>query len=140
MMKMFNPVVICILAVLALHSTAWANTTTAKPQCPTANEIRSVGVGTVAFNQGFYATTKFDAYHTANLWGFGIVNIVATSRAEALKKANAALSSLEFVSGPHHSPSLNAWGCFYSIGSGLHAEALTVSQPTAHLTDDIKSF
>jgi hypothetical protein len=139
-MKKYKHIVICTLAALTLYSSAWGDTTSAKPQCPTASEIRSLGVGTVAFNQGYYATTKFDAYHTANLWGFGIVNIVATSRADALKKANAALSSLEFVSGPHHSPSLNAWGCFYNIGSGLHAEALTVLQPTAHLVDDIKSF
>jgi hypothetical protein len=112
---------------LAMTGTAWSKV---GMQCPGIDAIQAVGVSHADTNNGVYAVTEFNKYGTDQSWGFGISNIHdAGSKLQALINANTALSTLNFKQGPVAISSLNGisiLACFYNIGYGYNAVALTV--------------
>lgn len=120
-MKLFKLAIPALLSV-GLISTAFASHQFA---CPTVAAIQAVGVATTFGRNGMYTVSQFDSFGTTEMWGFGITNVPAASNANALAKANNALTNLTFVSGPIFSNDIDVTACYYSAGSFM-AAALTV--------------
>ncbi len=119
---------VCI--TLFLSNITFANNifVSEKPKsCPSASEIISVGLSPrlVRDNDGkWYAGRTSRSYGTTHKWTFVIGGITAANASDALIKANAALLTLTFKSGPSKQPA-EKWLCLYNNASNYLAGAVT---------------
>lgn len=117
--------------LLSVISLIIVSPTFAHVQCPSVTEIQKLGVSNVSqVGDHKYAVTQFSNFNTENAWGFGMTGICAASGAEAIVKANEALSNLHLMKGPLHSKKLNAWECIYHVPKNYRTVALTTSDVT----------
>lgn len=93
--------------------------------CPAAATIKAAGVSKAAPHNDSFAVGSYGNYGTPQFWGFVVSNVAASSPADALSKANAALMSLSLVNGPHK-VATELTVCNYNIGFGYFATAITV--------------
>ena len=105
-------------------------------KCPAVVNIQKTSfISAKKFNDGSYGSFQLGTYDTQDTWAFIVAHIPASSTQDAVSKAETALKSLSFYSGPQYFAQHNLWACFYDISSGY--QAITVTPlPTATLNAD----
>jgi hypothetical protein len=102
--------------------------TSGPSNCPLVAEIKT---SMTSVNKAYYLTDRksymvaqVSNYNTPHIWGFGIIDIDATTETEAVSKAKAALPTLAGTPRPLYVPTQGVWACLYSIGNGYRAIAV----------------
>ncbi len=116
---------LALLCTLAFSASAWAVIPPQPEKCPSVAAITQTKFVTAQKStDGSYGALMLSKFDAAEMWGFVVAEIPATSTQDALAKATAALSSLTFLSGPMYFASNNTWGCVYSVEAGYPVLAL----------------
>lgn len=113
------------LAILAACINAQASTPPAK--CPSVNALQqSVFNDAEQDEEGVWEVDVMkNNYDTQDGWSFILRNIFANGRADAIKRATAALKHISFETGPVSSAGF--WMCIYSTSEGY--QGVTVTPP-----------
>jgi hypothetical protein len=116
-------IMICMMLLWSNHIFA-----DSKPSsCPQASEIIKVGLSSnlTRDNDGkWYAGRSAQYYGTFHKWTFVIGGITAANKNDALQKANHALKTLSYKSGPQSAPA-EKWLCLYNNASNFLSGAVT---------------
>lgn len=130
-MKKYLPLASLASVVLLVAPIAEAQSIPQPQMCPSAANIRAVGVSrnTIQDGNGLWITGRRNqAYGTTNQWTFLLGNIPASNISDAYNKAAAALPSLILLVGPVKD-TLGRWSCVYNTAQGYMA--VTITPPIA---------
>ena len=115
-----------IIALATLSTSVFA-ATLGPSSCPLVADIKS---SMTSVNKAYYLTERksymvaqVSNYNTPHIWGFGIIDIDASTEAEAVSKAKEAMPTLAGTPRPMYVPTQGVWACLYSIGNGYRAIA-----------------
>jgi hypothetical protein len=125
-MKKTTLTISAMLATLCLLSQpVFANILSDPNQCPSVEALKSVALNYVAPDEGRYTAVNINNYGTPQDWVFGVGYISADSTADALKKAQTALTTLSGKPIPLFDASENMWMCIYNNNAGYITFAVT---------------
>ena len=123
---MKSKLLISLCTLAATTSLAYAEIPPRPASCPGVASIQQTPfLASEQEKNGKYMAVQISSYDTYNAWGFVIGEIVASSKEDALNKANSVIYTLHFNSGPSYFDKQNEWVCLYDVGNNYLALALT---------------
>lgn len=127
------------LAITTLASPLWAFQIPPQPEkCPSVSSIQQTTfISAQKLSDNSYGAIQLGSYDTQQAWAFLVAKIAASSKDDAINKAKAALSSLNFAAGPIYYSQSNIWACIYNIDSGYQALAITPLPSQSFNTDSV---
>ncbi len=99
-------------------------------KCPSVVALQAVPLNLIETTDQanmFRIGVAHNQYDTTNDWSFIMNDVFGTSKIDAWQRANIALQTLSFVSGPSVQMDGAAWSCSYHNDSGVVATASTSS-------------
>lgn len=98
-------------------------------QCPDANIIKQTPLTMAEDILGptSFATYQFSKYNTETQWGFLIAPIDAPNKAEALKKGNEIMASLQGLPKPVPTDENDGWQCNYHVNGQYVSVAISMN-------------
>src|SRR5258708_19391925 len=106
------------LFALIFSASVWAWVPPQPDKCPAVQPIAEANFAKAQkTSDGTYGALMLGKFDTQAIWGFVIAEIPADSIEDALAKAKASLTSLNFEAGPMYFKTNNIWGCPYTLAA-----------------------